>query len=45
MYVTYPFCLFCVFLVDIMKQLVIPSVFVGEETANTLKEDYMYDKG
>lgn len=31
--------------VDIMKQLVIPSVFVGEETANTLKEDYMYDKG
>lgn len=30
---------------DIMKQLVIPSVFVGEETANTLKEDYMYDKG
>lgn len=45
MYVTYPFCLFWVFLVDIMKQLVIPSVFVGEETANTLKEDYMYDKG
>lgn len=31
--------------VDIMKQLVIPSVFVGEKTANTLKEDYMYDKG
>ncbi|KAM9386368.1 E3 ubiquitin-protein ligase RNF13 [Pholidichthys leucotaenia] len=31
--------------VDIMKQLVIPSVFVGEETANTLKVDYMYEKG
>lgn len=32
-------------LVDVMKQIIIPSVFVGEETANSLKEDYMYDKG
>jgi len=31
--------------VDVVKQIVIPSVFVGEETANTLKDDYMYDKG
>ncbi|KAM4548313.1 E3 ubiquitin-protein ligase RNF13 isoform 1-T2 [Odontesthes bonariensis] len=30
---------------DVVKQIVIPSVFVGEETANTLKDDYMYDKG
>lgn len=32
-------------LVDVMKQIDIPSVFVGEETANSLKEDYTYDKG
>lgn len=32
-------------LVDIMKQIDIPSVFVSEETANSLKEDYIYDKG
>lgn len=31
--------------VDVMKQIVIPSVFVGEETANALKDDYLYDKG
>ncbi|XP_048860029.1 E3 ubiquitin-protein ligase RNF13-like [Brienomyrus brachyistius] len=30
---------------DIFKQIDIPSVFVGEETANSLKEDYTYDKG
>lgn len=30
---------------DVMKQIDIPSVFVSEETANSLKEDYMYDKG
>ncbi|XP_034035862.1 E3 ubiquitin-protein ligase RNF13 isoform X2 [Thalassophryne amazonica] len=30
---------------DIIKQIVIPSVFVSELTANSLKEDYMYDKG
>lgn len=28
-----------------MKQIDIPSVFVSEETANSLKEDYTYDKG
>lgn len=33
------------FLVDVMKQIDIPSVFVSEETANSLKEDYTYDKG
>lgn len=33
------------FLVDVVKQIVIPSVFVSEETATTLKDDYMYDKG
>lgn len=32
-------------LVDVMKQIDIPSVFVSEETANSLKEDYTYDKG
>lgn len=32
-------------LVDVMKQIDIPSVFVSEETANSLKEDYAYDKG
>ena len=31
--------------VDVMKQIDIPSVFVSEETANSLKEDYTYDKG
>ncbi|XP_064865604.1 E3 ubiquitin-protein ligase RNF13-like [Oncorhynchus nerka] len=30
---------------DILKQIDIPSVFVSEETANSLKEDYTYDKG
>ncbi|XP_061096708.1 E3 ubiquitin-protein ligase RNF13-like [Conger conger] len=30
---------------DILKQIGIPSVFVGEETANSLKEDYTYEKG
>lgn len=28
-----------------MKQIDIPSVFVSEQTANSLKEDYIYDKG
>ncbi|CAN9500910.1 unnamed protein product [Ophioblennius macclurei] len=31
--------------VDIMKQIIIPSVFVSEATANSLKDDCMYDKG
>uniref|UniRef100_A0A8C5E8S3 E3 ubiquitin-protein ligase RNF13 n=1 Tax=Gouania willdenowi TaxID=441366 RepID=A0A8C5E8S3_GOUWI len=31
--------------VDVMKLIVIPSVFVSEETANSLRDDYMYDKG
>ncbi|KAJ8274669.1 hypothetical protein COCON_G00092940 [Conger conger] len=30
---------------DVLKQIDIPSVFVGEDTANSLKEDYTYDKG
>lgn len=30
---------------DVLKQIDIPSVFVSEETANSLKEDYTYDKG
>ncbi|KAG7488118.1 hypothetical protein MATL_G00031080 [Megalops atlanticus] len=30
---------------DILKQIDIPSVFVGEETATSLKEDYTYEKG
>ncbi|XP_061883991.1 E3 ubiquitin-protein ligase RNF13 [Entelurus aequoreus] len=30
---------------DVLKQIDIPSVFVSEDTANTLKEDYLYDKG
>lgn len=30
---------------DIMKQIDIPSVFVSEETANSLKEDYTFEKG
>uniref|UniRef100_A0A8C5AXL4 RING-type E3 ubiquitin transferase n=1 Tax=Gadus morhua TaxID=8049 RepID=A0A8C5AXL4_GADMO len=30
---------------DVMKQIDIPSVFISEETANSLKEDYSYDKG
>ena len=33
------------FPVDVMKQIDIPSVFISEETANSLKEDYSYDKG
>ncbi|XP_066503744.1 E3 ubiquitin-protein ligase RNF13 [Hoplias malabaricus] len=30
---------------DIVKQIDIPSVFIGEEAANALKEDYTFDKG
>ncbi|XP_064790721.1 E3 ubiquitin-protein ligase RNF13-like [Oncorhynchus masou masou] len=30
---------------DILKQIDIPSVFVSEETADSLKKDYAYDKG
>lgn len=30
---------------DVMKQIDIPSVFVSEQTANSLKEDFVYDKG
>ncbi|KAJ8374340.1 hypothetical protein SKAU_G00049200 [Synaphobranchus kaupii] len=30
---------------DILKQIDIPSVFVGEETAISLKEEYTYEKG
>ncbi|KAL4608190.1 E3 ubiquitin-protein ligase RNF13 [Arapaima gigas] len=30
---------------DILKQIDIPSVFVGEETALSLRDDYAYDKG
>ncbi|XP_043079349.1 E3 ubiquitin-protein ligase RNF13 [Puntigrus tetrazona] len=30
---------------DILKQIDIPSVFIGEEAANSLKEDYVYEKG
>nr|XP_006637549.1 PREDICTED: E3 ubiquitin-protein ligase RNF13 isoform X2 [Lepisosteus oculatus] len=30
---------------DILKQIDIPSVFVGEDTARSLKEDYVYEKG
>lgn len=33
------------FSVDVMKQIDIPSVFVSEDTANSLKDDYTYDKG
>ncbi|XP_058890438.1 E3 ubiquitin-protein ligase RNF13-like isoform X2 [Acipenser ruthenus] len=31
--------------VDIVKQIDIPSVFIGERTANFLKEEYSYEKG
>ncbi|XP_057696250.1 E3 ubiquitin-protein ligase RNF13 [Corythoichthys intestinalis] len=30
---------------DVMKQIDIPSVFVSEGTANSLKEEYLFDKG
>ncbi|XP_068508356.1 E3 ubiquitin-protein ligase RNF13 isoform X2 [Syngnathus scovelli] len=30
---------------DIMKQIDIPSVFVSEKTAKSLKDDYLFDKG
>ncbi|XP_064186280.1 E3 ubiquitin-protein ligase RNF13-like [Anguilla rostrata] len=30
---------------DVLKQIHIPSVFVGEDTANALKEEYTYEKG
>ncbi|XP_016886776.1 E3 ubiquitin-protein ligase RNF13 isoform X1 [Cynoglossus semilaevis] len=32
-------------IVEVMKQIDIPSVFVGEDTSNSLKEEYAYDKG
>ncbi|KAJ8277171.1 hypothetical protein GJAV_G00072200 [Gymnothorax javanicus] len=30
---------------DIMKQIVIPSVFVGEQTGKALKDEYSYEEG
>ncbi|XP_048844633.1 E3 ubiquitin-protein ligase RNF13-like [Brienomyrus brachyistius] len=30
---------------DLLKEIDIPSVFVGEDTANSLKEDYTFEKG
>ncbi|XP_077572717.1 E3 ubiquitin-protein ligase RNF13 [Stigmatopora nigra] len=30
---------------DVMKMIDIPSVFVSEETGNSLKEEYLFDKG
>ncbi|XP_061634283.1 E3 ubiquitin-protein ligase RNF13 isoform X2 [Phyllopteryx taeniolatus] len=30
---------------DVMKQIDIPSVFVSEDTATSLKDDYLFDKG
>ncbi|XP_035378994.1 E3 ubiquitin-protein ligase RNF13 isoform X3 [Electrophorus electricus] len=30
---------------DVVKQIDIPSVFIGEDAANSLKEDYIYEKG
>ncbi|XP_061682277.1 E3 ubiquitin-protein ligase RNF13 [Syngnathoides biaculeatus] len=30
---------------DLMKQIEIPSVFVSEDTATSLKDDYLFDKG
>uniref|UniRef100_A0A8C2AFE1 Ring finger protein 13 n=1 Tax=Cyprinus carpio TaxID=7962 RepID=A0A8C2AFE1_CYPCA len=30
---------------DVLKQIDIPSVFIGEAAANSLKEDYVYEKG
>lgn len=30
---------------DIVKQIDIPSVFIGEDAANALKEEYTYEKG
>ncbi|TRY96177.1 hypothetical protein DNTS_026757 [Danionella cerebrum] len=30
---------------DILKQIDIPSVFIGEDAANSLKEEYIYEKG
>lgn len=35
----------CFFTVDVMKQIDIPSVFVSEETATSLKEEYYYEAG
>lgn len=35
----------CFFTVDVMKQIDIPSVFVSEETAVSLKEEYYYEAG
>ncbi|XP_065115516.1 E3 ubiquitin-protein ligase RNF13 [Paramisgurnus dabryanus] len=30
---------------DILKQIDIPSVFIGEDVATSLKQDYIYEKG
>lgn len=37
--------LFVLFSVDVMRQIDIPSVFVSEETAISLKEEYYYEAG
>lgn len=37
--------LFVLFSVDVMRQIDIPSVFVSEETAISLKEEYYYETG
>lgn len=43
--VLYEYTFFFPAVVEVMKQIDIPSVFVGEDTSNSLKEEYAYDKG
>lgn len=38
-------CFVVLFSVDVMRQIDIPSVFVSEETAISLKEEYYYETG
>lgn len=33
------------YIVEVLKKIDIPSVFIGETSANSLKEEFTYEKG
>lgn len=33
------------YIVDVLKKIDIPSVFIGESSANSLKDEFTYEKG